>query len=699
MPDELNVVLDYSAQGTTSPQIQIQSVWSWIWDILKGVASAIAQSLTQSITTAAKELASMLTLNNLVGVGINYLKDQASTWLTKAVADMGHNEWLANFLHAAGLDFSDILQAGKNALNAGFNVLTSDLTNALRDAKLLDKGALDMFQALIDRHKDETTKATLAAAQTTQTALTDHGKLISHAFQDWSMFTAQSRSRDEAELHQHLHAIFDETPEKISARSQIESATQYSSLADRSIEEFQDKLPESSQVSFSVLKPIQDQLNDLVVRVRANIWQLLTPQIPVSYENAGVQAAEALFSAIGLGLTAHGLAAAADLIHPLKATAIPQIAAFLADMAGFGAIARATWYEDIHNFLTLPYRYFSQRYFRPTLPRESDVYRMYSKSLIREEDFRRALEYMGYRNEWIDVFVDDCYREPSALNLTLMAQDPTIDLATIYKTLRRGGYSPDISEIFTRAIQIKSLSSFMKDYRDALTSLYANGYISESQLDDQMEPLQLTSEAYFLVKKTAEFQFLKKYIDDEIKMFTDQFEKGLIDDTQLKTILTALGLKPEKIDLIVSAQKIKVQPNILAEENEKIKDEIRKAQQDVIENYLLAYRSGSISADELKQALVLIGFSDEAAGLAVKVEEARQALVVSRKTADTVQRQKEQTIRNYEKAYVYQFRNGLIDADQLRAALSFLGLPDDYVNSVVELEVSKKEKPPKVNIQ
>jgi hypothetical protein len=324
---------------------------------------------------------------------------------------------------------------------------------------------------------------------------------------------------------------------------------------------------------------------------------------------------------------------------------------------------------------------------------------MYSKSLIREEDFRRALEYMGYRNEWIDVFVDDAYREPSALNLTLMAQDPTIDLATIYKTLRRGGYSPDVSEIFTRAIQIKSLSAFMGDYRDALTSLYANGYISESQLDDQMAPLQLTSEAYFLVKKTAEFQFLKKYIDDEIKMFTDQFEKGLIDDTQLKTILTALGLKPEKIDLIVSAQKIKVQPNILAEENAKIKDEIRKAQQDVIESYLLAYRAGSISADELKQALVLIGFSDEAAGLAVKVEEARQALVVSRKTAYTVQRQKEQTIRNYEKAYVYQFRNGLIDADQLRAALSFLGLPDDYVNSVVELEVSKKEKPPKVTIQ
>ena len=696
---EINVILDYTTLGTTTGKVEVQSVWGWLWDILKGVFAAIASSLTQALTSAAKELASMLTLNNLVGTGINYLKEQASTWLTKAVADLGHQEWLADFLHAFGLDFSDILQAGNNALNTGFNTLRTDLTTTLKEAKVWDKGALDLFQMLIDRHKDDTTKATLAAAETTQLALTDHGRLMAHALQEWSMFTSQSRSRDEAELHQHLHAIFDETPDKISARSQLESSAQYSSLANKSIEEFQNKLPESSKVSFSVLKPIQDQLNDLIVRVRANLWQLLAPQIPVSYENAGVQAAEALFSAIGLGLTAHGLAAAADLIHPLKATAIPQIAAFLADMAGFGAIARSTWYEDIHNFLTLPYRYFSQRYFRPTLPRETDLYRMYSKALIREEDFQRSMEYLGYRDQWINVFMDDAYREPSALNLTLMAEDPTIDLATIYKTLRRGGYSPDVSEIFTRAIQIKSLSAYMKDYREALTSLYANGYISESQLDDQMAPLELTSEAYFLVKKTAEFQFLKKYIDDEIKMFTDQFEKGLIDDTQLKTILTALGLKPEKIDLIVSAQKIKIQPNILAEENEKIKDEIRKAQQDVIESYLLAYRAGSISADELKQALVLIGFSDEAAGLAVKVEEARQALVVSRKTADTVQRQKEQTIRNYEKAYVYQFRNGLIDADQLRAALTFLGLPEDYVSSVVELEVSKKEKPPKVNIQ
>jgi hypothetical protein len=31
--------------------------------------------------------------------------------------------------------------------------------------------------------------------------------------------------------------------------------------------------------------------------------------------------------------------------------------------------------------------------------------------------------------------------------------------------------------------------------------------------------------------------------------------------------------------------------------------------------------------------------------------------------------------------------------------LTFLGLPEDYVSSVVELEVSKKEKPPKVTIQ
>jgi hypothetical protein len=551
---------------------------------------------------------------------------------------------------------------------------------------------------LIDRHKDDTVKATLAASEATQVALTDHGRLISKAFADWSMFTAQSRSKDEAVLHAHLHAIFDDTPERIRARSEIQSQTQFSALADSSFSELQDRLPEASTTAYSMLRPLQEKLNDIFMSIRGITWKTLAPQLPVSYEKVGTAAIEALGAAVGLGLAAHGLAVVADLIHPLKATGLPQLAAFLADMAGFGAIAHATWYEDIRNLLTIPYRYFSLRYFRPTLPRESDLYRMFSKCLILEEDFRRAMEYLGYRDQWIDVFVKDCYRDPSVMNLALMVQDPTIDLATIYKVIRGAGYSPDHSEIFTRAVHIKSLSAYMSDYRDALTSLYAAGYITESQLDDQLAPLQLSSEAYFLVKKTAQFRFLKKFIDDEIKMFTEQFEKGLIDDTQLKTILTSLGLQPEKIDLIVSAAKIKIQPNILAEENAKIRDEIRKAQQYVIESYLLAYRAGSISAEDLKQALILIGFSEEAATLAVKVEQARQALVTARKTEDTIERQREQMIRNYEKAYIYQFRNDLINADQLRAALAFLGLPEDYVNSVVELEASKKLKPPKVNI-
>jgi hypothetical protein len=85
---EIKVILDYTPLGSTTGKLETQSIWSFLWDVLKGVFAAIAGSLTQALTSAAKELASMLTLNNLVGTGVNYLKEQAP------LADKGgHRPW------------------------------------------------------------------------------------------------------------------------------------------------------------------------------------------------------------------------------------------------------------------------------------------------------------------------------------------------------------------------------------------------------------------------------------------------------------------------------------------------------------------------------------------------------------------------------------------------------------------------------
>jgi hypothetical protein len=693
---EIRVILDYSALEGGGAHLAPASVWGWIWEVLKGIAGAIAGSLTQALVGTAKELASMLTLNNLIGVGVNYLKEQASTWLTKAMTDIGHQEWLANFLHAVGLDFEDLLQAGHNALNAGFNVLTTDLTNALKEAKMLDKGAVDLIGMVLGDHKNALTSALTASAEGTQVALTSHASVLTRALADWSMFAAQSRAADEEKLRATIAAVFEDTPERIAARAELSSSAQFQKLSSTAAEQLESKLPGIIGTAERTLRPLQKVLNDVVLSGRNILYSMLVPEIPVSFEHVGATAVSALGSAIGLGFVAHGLAVAADLVHPLKATALPQIAAFIADMAGFGAVARETWYEDMKNFLGTPYHHFSLRYFRPTIPRDSELCRLFSEMCISEDDFRRGMQYWGYRDEWISAYLRDVYRDPSARDIALMLENPVLSSSDVYAILRDGAYSPKSSEIFTRALRKKSLSPYMAAYRQALQDLYAEGYISESQIDDQLDPLELSSEAYFLVKKVAQFQYVKKYLDAQIKLFQDMCEKGLISDEEFQTALAALGIPPEKTTLLSSSLQVKKRARVVSEEKKEIEAQIRKQQQLVAQSYILAYRAGSIDESGLRAALVFAGYSEELATITAEVERQKKAVVSAKKTAATAERQANEILRNYEAGYITLFRKDMIDAETLRTYLASLGLAEDYITSVLELEAIKKEKLPAV---
>jgi len=695
---EIRVILDYSALGATPGTTAAKSPWGFIWDILKGIAAAIAGSLTSALTSTAKELAQMVTLNNLVGTATNYLKEQASTWLTKAITDMGHQEWLADFLHAVGLDFEDLLQAGQNGLAQGFSVLTTDLTSALREGKLLDKGALDLIGMVLGNHQDALTSALTASAQSTQAGLTNHASALAKAMRDWTMFSAGSHSADEEKLQATIRAVFSDTPERIQERARIEGSSQFSTLSEMGFSEIEHRLPATASAAYRILKPLQDRLNDIILQTRDTIYTILVPRIPVSYETVGASAASALGTAIGLGFAAHGLAAAADLIHPLKATGLPQLAAFLADMAGFGTISRATWYEDLWCFLTVPYRHYALRHFRPTMPSDSELCRLYAETCITEEDFRRGMQYWGYRDEWINAYLRDVFKDPSAHDLGRMLEDPTLTDAEVYLILRDGAYSPRSSEIFTRAARKKSLSAYMASYRYALTDLYANGYISEQQLDDQLDPLQLTSEAYFLIKKTAQFQYLRKYLDEQIRLFSEQCEKGLISDSELEVALAALGLPEVKRSLIVNRIRVKQQAKIVAEERKEIEKQVRKAQEMVIDTYILAYRAGSLDESGLRSALLYAGLSEQMAALTVELERQKKAVVRARKTEASLERMINATKRNLEQGYIALYRNGVIDLETLGQHLATLDLPEDYISSVLTLESFKKQKPPSVNI-
>lgn len=683
-----NLVLDYS-----SPIHDCPGFWKSVWGVISAVAAAVAGAFTQAITTGAKELAAMVSLDRIVGVGVNYAKQQASTAITSALMSAGNQSWVANFLHAAGLDFSDLLQVSKNALDVGFNILTSDLSSILTKTGLMSDASLAKLGGVLGVHGDAVARALGASSESSIMALSDHARLAAAATADWTMFSTRSFAGEEEKMRSQISAIFTDTPERIRARSELAAAHGYNASSNAAQASLEEQLPGILGTLGKTIRPIQDWLNDQLLSARNTIFTLLVPALPVSYDKVGAAAVSAYAAAFGMGMAAHGVAVAADLVHPLKATGFPQLAAFLADMAGFGVVARDTWYADVKNFLGEPYKYFSLRYFRPSLPGKGDLQDLYAKNLILEEDFDRAMQYHGYRDEWIRAWKNDIYTRPRIRDLALMLQDATIGTSEVYDILRRGGYSPTEGSILARQILKRSLSSYLSAYSSKVKKLLELGYISEQQFYSQLEPLGLSSEAQFLMMKTARFGFIEDYTNLSVSMFKTMHERDLIDDADLETSLAGLGIVAEKRDIIVAMAKVKRLSKVAAEEKAELKAGIRKQQTLLTDTYVLAYRSGLIDDAALEAALVYAGLSADLAVITVGLERQKKIHQESQKVISTKDSLARATRSKLQAGYIALFQKGLIDETALEVDLTALGLADDDVASIVAMEAAKKMKP------
>jgi len=308
------------------------------------------------------------------------------------------------------------------------------------------------------------------------------------------------------------------------------------------------------------------------------------------------------------------------------------------------------------------------------------------------------MQYHGYRDEWIRAWKNDLYRHPRVGDLALMLQDATIATNDVYRLLRSSGFGPDDATILAHQIMKRGLSSHLSAYTSSLKKLYSLGYLSEQQFDSQLEPLGLSSEALFLMKKTCRFDFIEEHTNLSLSMFKTMHEKDLIDDADLETSLAGLGIVAEKRAVILATQKIKRAARVAAEEKAELKIEIRRQQTLLTDTYVLAYRSGLIDEAGLRSALIFAGISEDMAVLTAGLEQQKKIFQESQKRVSTKDSLARSTRSKLEAGYIALFEKDLIDEIALELNLKALGLAEDDVASILAMEKAKKMRPASLSI-
>lgn len=189
------------------------------------------------------------------------------------------------------------------------------------------------------------------------------------------------------------------------------------------------------------------------------------------------------------------------------------------------------------------------------LPSERVAFYMWAKGII--DTSQRDALYLaaGYTKEWHSKLTENNYYVPSVYDLTRIADFVEIDNIWATKVLKeRGVRDRDITKILAM-LKVRPLRDEIRRQIAIWVKRYRYGWVTPTQLDTALQEYVddgwiQSSEKTFTVQE-AELNWEDELMTEQIDIFKWYFKTALITDTDLHEDLLALGIREEKVNLMV----------------------------------------------------------------------------------------------------------------------------------------------------
>ena len=438
---------------------------------------------------------------------------------------------------------------------------------------------------------------------------------------------------------------------------------------------------------------VEAPMRELVKSAHLDLVDNLKIHAPAKIEAPIEAATSTIMLGHKYGLMAHGLAAAAEMISPLKALGMSEMAAYFADLAGFKPIAQAVAGSLIGGAITRPMRWWGNAVFTPEIPSRGDLETLVQKRVIDEQTMMGYLAYHGFPRDIADYFVQTVWRDPSVRDLALAMEDTTVDPSWLLPRIMRTGYSDEDAEQISRSLMQRSVKSTRNKVIGAAYAATSTGSITIDDYRTILDGLGLRPEAVDLELQAARIASHNDYTKDAISTYRRQYVNSVIDESSFSVALYALGISPERVRLILMDASAQIAPRIAREEAAQIEDTIREVQRYLIPLYRDLLDMGLINDDAFIDALVSAGISEQVASQAAMLERMKREAIAVRTKNKLAERELSKLYDEREEMYVEMYRREQIDAGALAGALAALGIGGQRVAAIVETERIKRIPP------
>jgi len=463
----------------------------------------------------------------------------------------------------------------------------------------------------------------------------------------------------------------------------------------------------------SVLGGITDSLTAILESGLAGVQNIVLGQGQITPERASEVGVRAFMVAAGLGATAHALATAIELLHPLRYVGLHYLSGFIAEMGGYSAISGALMGTMARVAIAFPMQYYIQARTRPVLPTAGDLQAMHRKHSLSPSEFGENMAYQGYSQFWIDRYIEYLPSDPRLFEILRLAEtgipDTEPDAAAIPLLQRLGiryagnrdwwlqmkmalaGYNwIDIPKL-VQCVRYRMTNTERTRLISSASVNFRNGYMTESDFRAELAAAGKQPEQIDWKIRAERLSALRDDINDLVKLFTDQYLKDILTEGDLRVALVNSGLTPRKADILTARASIRKMPKPTDPTRAEEEKALRTFQTKASQLYKEQYKADLITAEEYGQALRAIGIRDNVAWVTVEIEATKRG-AQTRKVA--IKESAQATVRVQrarERLYREQFRTGQITSETYYRQLIEAGTLPDEARATTSLEVTRRD--------
>jgi len=393
-------------------------------------------------------------------------------------------------------------------------------------------------------------------------------------------------------------------------------------------------------------------------------------------------------TAVGLGI----FTVAGRAMTHLAGMGLGNLAAIIGDLVNYRTLT-AAWVGVLAGALiTTPLRYYYNLIIRPWLPDRGTIAEAMSRNMFgspetlmppdlaaqirglvggsAEEFEKRMLGYHGFGDEWYPIYKELANTPARYFPLRMVADIGVYDERWFIEELQRAGYSSTTIEQLLDVFRRQAMGEVRALYATKALTLYKEGLIDDELLKQHLRALGVPEGRLEQFCYAAHLDYQYDYAADLINSYREAYRKGLIDESEYLSRLQQVGLRPERAQGLLARDRLRRK----IEEKEEPEKESRGM---YASRAMALFRAGFITEQKLREHLRVLGVSDGlhdlyiyAAMLDYKLDYARDFMRLIRES----------------------YRNRALTAEEYRENMRWLGLREDRIDILLELDTLRMKE-------